>query len=300
MRELIFLETELKKMIWGEEQWVISANEKGDCRIKNEGWRGKTLSALWKEAPELFGNIKKEYFPLLVKVIKAREDLSIQVHPDDVYAEEHEEGSPGKNECWYILECEKDSYLIVGHNAVSRQELRQMIEEGRWMSLFRKVPIKKGDFIKIDAGTLHAIKGGITLLEIQENSDITYRVYDYGRKKDGKPRELHTQKALDVIKVPAGSTETSIYRAEAICKNQEEILGENAYYKVFRIYVSDSFQMEQRFPFLIVSVVEGSGRINNMHIKKGDHFIIPAGYGTSEFKGEMELICSTYPVLQKK
>lgn len=299
MKELIFLETELKKMIWGEEQWVISANEKGDCKVRNEQWKGKTLSELWEEKPALFGNLKKEYFPLLIKVIQAKEDLSIQVHPDDAYAEENEEGSPGKNECWYILDCEKDAFLIIGHNAESKQELQEMIENGRWESLFKKVPVQKGDFIKIDAGTLHAIKGGITLLEIQENSDLTYRVYDYGRLKNGKSRELHTEKALAVIKVPAESIEESVYRAGDIQKNQEELLGENEYYKVFRVCVSGNFEMEQTFPFMIVSVIQGAGMLNDRKIKKGEHFIVPFDYGNMYFSGDMELICSTYPIRSK-
>ena len=295
MKELIFLETIIKKKIWGEERWVVSANREGDCKIRNKMWEGKTLSQLWDEHPELFGRVKKEQFPLLVKVIQAKEDLSIQVHPDDEYAKRHEKETSGKNECWYILGCENKASLIVGHTASDKGELVERIQKNEWEKLLREVAVKKGDFVKIDAGTLHAIKGGITLLEVQQNAAITYRVYDYERRKNGKPRELHTKKAVDVMTVPAQKIEKCVYSSNSVHKNQMQRMGGNHSYEIFKVCISKKFEMIQKFPFLILSVVWGEGSINGIKIARGDHFIVPFAYGNMEFEGEMEVICSIYP-----
>ena len=177
-------------------------------------WRRnfKRLWIPWNEAvrivekhPEVFGKVDSDRFPLLIKIIDAKDDLSIQVHPDDDYAKVHENGSLGKTECWYILDCKKNATIVIGHNSRTKEELSRMIHEGKWSEFIREIPIKKGDFLQIDPGTVHAIKGGTLILETQQNSDITYRVYDYGRLSNGKPRELHIDKSIDVITVPAKS-----------------------------------------------------------------------------------------------
>ena len=194
--ELLFMEPVFKEAIWGGtklrdvfgyeipsdttgECWAVSAHKNGDCRIAGGMYDGRLLSSLWEEKPELFGNYPGDQFPLLVKIIDAKADLSIQVHPDDAYAKVHENGSLGKTECWFILDCKENATLVVGHNAKTKEELEQMIHEGRWKEFIREIPIKPGDFIQIDPGTVHAIKGGTLLLETQQSSDITYRVYDY-------------------------------------------------------------------------------------------------------------------------
>jgi len=112
----------------------------------------------WEKHPELFGNTGMDRFPLLVKIIDAKDDLSIQVHPDDAYAKVHENGSLGKTECWFILDCKENATLVAGHNAKTKEELERMIHEGRWKEFIREIPIKPGDFIQIDPGTVHAIK----------------------------------------------------------------------------------------------------------------------------------------------
>ena len=192
-RPILFLNPVFKQMIWGGskletefgyeipgdktgECWAVSAHPNGDCVVREGIYEGKTLSFLWQEHRELFGNIGLDRFPLLTKIIDAKDDLSIQVHPDDAYANVHENGSLGKTECWYVLDCPEGAALVVGHNASTREELKSMIEEGRWGELIREIPVKKGDFIQIDPGTVHAIKGGLMILETQPNSDITYRV----------------------------------------------------------------------------------------------------------------------------
>ena len=192
-KEILFLEPVFTHNIWGGtrlrsefgykvkgddvgECWGIAAHEKGDCTVESGTYQGKKLSQLWEEHPELFGNIGGEKFPLMVKIIDAKEDLSIQVHPDDAYARRNEKGSFGKTECWYVLDCKEDSALIVGHNAKTRDEMKSMVDEGRWDEFVRRVPVKKGSFVQIEPGCIHAITGGLLLFETEQNSDITYRV----------------------------------------------------------------------------------------------------------------------------
>ena len=237
------------------ECWAISAHKNGDCKIAGGRYDGKYLSQLWEEEPELFGNYPGDQFPLLIKIIDAKNDLSIQVHPDDAYAAEHENGSLGKTECWYVLDCEPDTKIVIGHNAKDKKELEEMIRQGRWSEFIRVVDVKKGDFFQINPGCLHAIKGGTVILETQQNSDITYRVYDYDRLSNGKPRQLHV-------------------------------------YSVDKYDVDGVFTIEFDKYFTDVSVVEGSGTVNGIPVEKGQHFIVPAGYGKCRFEGVMSLICS--------
>lgn len=310
MRPILFLNPVFKQMIWGGSQlgskfgydipgdktgecWAVSAHPNGDCVIREGIYEGKTLSQLWKEEPELFGNSDFDRFPLLIKIIDAKDDLSIQVHPDDAYAGEHENGSLGKTECWYILDCPEDASLVVGHNARSKEELEDMIHQGRWTELIRRVPVRKGDFIQIDPGTVHAIKGGMMILETQQNSDITYRVYDYDRLTDGKPRQLHIEQSIDVITVPAPSAKDSVKSALHLPKNVMNELISCDYYTVWKIEVTQPVTFEQTHPFLIMSVIEGEGLINGQMIKKGDHFILPSGFGKVDMQGEMQLIASS-------
>ncbi len=168
-----------------------------------------------------------------------------------------------------------------------------MIHNGRWADFLREVPVKKGDFIQIDPGTVHAIKGGIEILETQQNSDITYRVYDYGRLQNGKPRELHIEKSIDVITVPAKSAKESVINISTEIKNTMNPLISCNYYRVWKLDVDGSMEVSQDYPFLIMSVVEGDGLIDGQLVKKGDHFILPNGFGKAQLQGKMELIAST-------
>lgn len=309
-RPILFLNPVFKEMIWGGNQlaekfgyeipsdktgecWAVSAHPNGDCTVREGEYAGRKLSELFKEEPELFGNLPLDRFPLLIKIIDAKADLSIQVHPDDAYAKVHENGSLGKTECWYILDCPEDATLVVGHNAGSREELKEMIDQKRWSELIREVPVKKGDFIQINPGTVHAIKGGLMILETQQNSDITYRVYDYDRLSNGKPRELHVQQSIDVITVPAPSAEDSVSHAADLPANTMNELIACDYYKVYKLSVTEPVSFEQEHPFLIMSVIEGEGLVNGQMIRKGDHFILPSGFGKVELQGDMTLIASS-------
>ena len=306
MREILFLEPVFKSMIWGGDRlhkefgysipddhtgecWAISAHPNGDCRIKSGAYRGRTLSWLWNNHRELFGDLTGEVFPLLVKIIDAKQDLSIQVHPDDAYAREKEGGALGKTECWYILDCPEEGTLVIGHNAKDREELRQMIAENRWGELIRQKPIRKGDFLQIDPGTVHAIKAGTMLLETQQTSDVTYRLYDYDRLDQGKPRQLHIPQSIDVIRCPHADTPVygSVTEYED-CRVEELI--QCSYYTVSRLSLRGRQGFQQVHSFLNMSVISGEGALDGTPIRKGDHFILPAGYGPFHLEGNLELI----------
>lgn len=310
MKEIIFLNPVFKQMIWGGnnlkkvfnydidmenvgECWAIAAHENGDCVVSEGTYSGTKLSKLWEEHRELFGNINDTKFPLLVKIIDAKDDLSIQVHPNDEYANKNENGSKGKTECWYILDCEEDAKIVIGHNAKTKDELVNMINEGKWNEFLNIVPIKKGDMFQINPGTVHAIKGGTLILETQQNSDITYRVYDYDRLSNGKKRELHIQKSIDVITVPSKFEPIELDKVENY--NEIEKLVECDYYKVMKVNIKEEYTFEQKEPFLIVSVIDGNGEVDGHKIKKGDHFIIPFEYGKCTMKGNFTIITSTVP-----
>lgn len=309
-KEILFLEPHLKDVVWGGnklrdefgyaeagdstgECWGISAHPNGDCRIKNGIYKGMTLSTLYKEHRELFGGIQAEEFPLLVKIIDAKSDLSIQVHPDDAYVKEHESCPYGKTECWYVMDCPENASLVIGHHAKTREELADMIHEGRFEELIRQVPVKKGDFIQITPGTVHAIKGGFTILETQQSSDITYRVYDYGRLVDGKERPLHVKQSIDVITVPDKAADEAVSHTDALPINTMNLLISCEFYKVFKLTLTEKTEIEQNYPFLLASVLDGEGSVSGIPVKKGDHFLLPAAYGKAVMEGEMELILST-------
>lgn len=309
-KELLFLNPVCTHNIWGGtklreefgypeegedigECWGISAHPNGDGCIRNGVFAGKKLSEVWDAHPEVFGNLAYDRFPLLTKIIDAREDLSIQVHPDDAYAAEHENGSLGKTECWYVLDAPEGGTLVVGHNARTKEELAAMIQAGRWEELIREIPVKKGDFIQIDPGTVHAIKGGLLILETQQNSDITYRVYDYDRLQNGKPRELHVQKSMDVITVPAKAAEDCVKSALHLPENVLHELYACPYYHIFKADVNGRMTFLQKYPFLLLSVVEGDGSIDGQPVKKGDHMIVPCAYGEVHVEGRFSILAST-------
>ena len=270
------------------ECWAVSAHPDGEGSIAGGTFDGMKLSELWDTHPELFGNLPLDRFPLLTKIIDANGDLSIQVHPDDTYAAEHENGSLGKMECWYIIDCVPGATIVIGHNAKTREELRAMVEEGRWNELIREIPIKKGDFFQIDPGTVHAIKAGTVILESQQSSDITYRLYDYGRLQNGKPRPLHIEKSLDVIEVPFKER-----RAEpAEGASWLQLLYSCKYYKVWKGDLNGTETLTQDEPFMIGSVLSGEAALDGEIFRKGDHFIIPFGHPPIEVSGTAEFIFS--------
>ena len=306
-QELLFLEPIFKEKIWGGgrlkqefgypvpfektgECWAVSARQDGDCRVISKTYRDWTLSELWNRKRQLFGNLPGDQFPLLIKILDAREDLSIQVHPDDTYARLHENGQAGKSECWYILDCEPGASVILGHRAANRQELRKLVLEKRWEELVQKIPVHKGDFFQIDPGSIHSIGGGILILEIQQNSDLTYRVYDFDRLDDKAPRELQLEQSLEVMQAP--------YRPVPI--EAKTISGRNyrrtelyqcRHYSVGKLETFGHTRLETG-NFICLSVIGGNGWIDGVPLEKGDHLIIPNGYGSFILEGKLTIITS--------
>lgn len=309
MEEPIFLEPVFKNYIWGgdkiktylkkespyditAESWEISTNKDGQSVIKNGEMNGKTLSELFnkKEMRKNIFGIKTETlseFPLLIKFIDARDNLSIQVHPNDEYAKKIE-NSNGKTEMWYIVDCEKDAKIICGLNKkLTKEELAKIINENKIESYLNQIKVRKGDFIYIPAGTLHAIMKGCLICEIQQNSNITYRVYDWNRiGKDGKPRELHKEKAIDVIDLnKISEIFNTSYKNETLINSE--------FFKVEKI-VGDVNERSNIECFYAMNVVKGEGKLithnKEYKLKLGDSFIIPANLGEYKINGNIELL----------
>ncbi|MEK3992220.1 mannose-6-phosphate isomerase, class I [Robertmurraya sp. FSL R5-0851] len=313
MREPIFFKPIFQERIWGGEQltsfgydvpssktgecWAFAAHENGQSIVKNGEYKGKTLGDLWSSNRELFGGIEGDRFPLLTKILDANDDLSVQVHPNDEYAYAHENGELGKTECWYIIDCKPGAEIILGHNAQSKEDFIQMIEEGKWEELLRKVPVKPGDFFFVPSGTIHAIGKGIVILETQQNSDTTYRVYDYDRMDDnGNKRELHITKSIEVSTIPhqPAKVETEVSRTDDLTVTT---FVRDRYFTVQKWHLSGRAEQQQNKPFQLVSVMEGAGTLtvsngDQFNFTKGDHFLLPSNLGAFSLEGNCECMVS--------
>lgn len=312
MNEPIFFEPIFQERIWGGEKltsfgyhipskhtgecWAFAAHENGQSVVKVGPLEGKTLGELWVQHRELFGNIEGDRFPLLTKILDANDDLSVQVHPNDEYAAVNENGELGKTECWYIIDCEPGAEIIYGHHAKTKEELRNLIEVGKWNELLRREPVRRGDFFFVPSGTVHAIGKGILILETQQNSDTTYRVYDYDRKDDkGHTRELHIEKSIDVTTVPSISPSIQVENTSVGGLKITTFI-QDQYFTVYKWDLKGEATLEQNKPFQLVSVISGEGILQvgekSYSFKKGDHFLLPAGTGNFHIKGNSELIVS--------
>ncbi len=279
------------------ESWDIACHPNGIGIVANGYLKGRSF----KEIIEIFEEdllgkrVPPDRMPLLIKLISAREKLSLQVHPGDKYAMQYE-GEPGKTEAWYVLEAEPQGSLIVGTKDCTREQFIKALEEGKLEDYLNEFPVKQGDCFLINSGTLHAICGGVILVEIQQNSDVTYRVYDYGR-----PRELHLEKALQVIDFDL--------KAENLSKGLEQPLKNNCWYNICQ---SEYFSLEKACisgvlkensdlnRFSILTCVEGEGLIRGRGFRErialGDSYLIPAALGEYQLEGEATLLKS-YPKL---
>ncbi len=277
------------------EGWMLSCHKDGENTVLNGEYEGKTLTEIIKSNPESLGENgnKFEYFPILIKLIDAKNDLSVQVHPDNEYAM-RVENEYGKTECWYILDCDEDAELIYGFNrTISSDEFKERIADNTFLETVNKVKVKKGDLFFIEAGTLHAIGKGILLAEIQQNSNTTYRVYDYGRLgADGKPRELHVEKAIDVTNCTPPTRSTNP-EGELVSGNgyNSQLLTKCDLFNVEKVSVTDSYTSNaDEKSFVSVLVTDGKGKIDEIEINKGDSLFIPANYGEFTITGNAELI----------
>ena len=280
------------------ECWGISAHPAGESAIIGGKYDGRKLSELWEtERAELFGPYELKEFPLLVKILDANDELSVQVHPNDEQAQELEGEPYGKTECWYILDAEPGAEIILGHHAETKEELTSYIDNGQWDRLLRKMPVKRGDFIFVESGTIHAIGKGITILETQQSSDTTYRVFDYDRTDAaGHTRELHLDKAIAVTTVP-DLTEPVAVTAESRAGGEITRLISVPEFTVSHHHIDGSgYTLAAQDRFQLLTVTEGRGTITadgeTFELKKGDYYLIPRGTEDISASGRMEWITS--------
>lgn len=279
------------------ESWELSCHKDGQSIIANGEYKGRTLSDYLADNKNALGkNCEKfEYFPVLIKLIDARDNLSVQVHPDNDYAQ-RVEGEYGKTEMWYIVDCDENASLIYGFKEnISKEDFRRAIEENTLLDKVNTVPVKKGDVFFIKSGTLHAIGKGILIAEIQQNSNTTYRVYDYGRVgNDGKPRELHIEKALDVTDLnPAKPYQ--LRKPLELDGRTVQLLADCDYFTVSRQDVKTNTKIivnENSFCHILVIGGEASlsAEDGEILLKKGSSIFIPADSGEYIINGKCSMI----------
>lgn len=265
------------------ESWELSAHGDGLSTLSD----GRTLLEAFS-VKELGCDPKKfDRFPMLIKFIDAAQDLSVQVHPTDEYALKNEK-SLGKTELWYVVEADEGAGLYIGFRKdVSKSEFEKAIRENELCSLLNFFEVKAGDSYFIPAGTVHAIGKGCLICEIQQNSNVTYRVYDHGRVgKDGKPRELHIDKALDV-------SDLSTYRKPSF---EGCVIGECEYFSSYRIDVTEKRELElSKESFRVICCVSGEGKLASTPIHAGESFFVSACDDVLTLEGDMTLIVSLVP-----
>nr|MCZ0977759.1 mannose-6-phosphate isomerase, class I [Lentilactobacillus sp. SPB1-3] len=322
MNEPLFMVPVLHEKIWGGDQlkkqfgydipspktgeaWGISAHKNGLTTIANGEYAGVKLVDVWRKHPELFADMDTtKPFPLMVKILDAHADLSIQVHPNDAYAKKHEGPRElGKTECWYVLSATLGASIYYGHTATTKSELREMVQTGNWQKLLKRKVVKAGDFIYVPSGTIHALGAGVVVLEPQRSSDTTYRLYDFDRidQTTGKKRSLDWDKAMDVTTVPF--TEPVVEQETIEEKNfQQTQLIDSPDFIVNRLRIKADKTISKTQPkdsFTLASVVDGSGEIikdgHKSTLNKGDHFIIPSNFGDYEIEGSELEIVTTEP-----
>ena len=313
-----FLKAPIKDYIWGgtklrtlfgkesdyerlAESWELSCHPDGECTICGGEFDGMKLSDFINKHPEAVGTGFKsgDSFPVLVKLIDAEKDLSVQVHPDNDYARKHENDS-GKTEMWYVISAELGSELIYGFKEeLTKEEFRKAIEDNTLMDKVNRVPVKQGDVFFIEPGTLHAIGKDILIAEIQQSSNVTYRVYDYGRLgTDGKPRQLHIEKALDVTDTKPAPPKSPVYGLE-LDGVVTQLLADCEYFNVNRHRIIKELELfADKSSFVHVLMIGGSGgklTADNytLPLTMGSSVFVPAGTGAFAIKGNCDIIVTT-------
>ncbi len=282
------------------ESWELSVRRGENCTIRNGPLKGRTLMGYIGSDGSALGSNCKKYgcFPLLIKFIDAGDRLSIQVHPDNEYAKKHE-GTTGKTEMWYIMDTRPGARLVYGlKSGTTKKMFEDAIASGTVEDLMNYVEVKKGDVYFIPAGQVHAIGKGILIAEIQQNCNVTYRVYDYNRRQaDGSLRQLHTEKALDVI---VSRTERQIdeIRFSRPADTDGEVLGSCEYFTSVKHTVKTGSDIELnagRKSFMSLLFLEADCAYiiyggKKIRVRKGDSCFIPAGMGKFRIEGSCELI----------
>lgn len=283
------------------ETWELSCHVDGSSLIKEGEFAGRSLGEYieWEGRKILGKNCMQfQNFPVLIKFIDAKQNLSVQVHPTDEYALENE-GQYGKTEMWYIVECEENACLYYGFSKkISKEELRQRIQDETILEVLNCVPVRKGDVFFIEAGTVHAIGKGIVIAEIQQNSNVTYRVYDYGRVgADGKKRDLHIEKALAVVNRDL----------KPRSKSFDPHLGKCRYFSVDKLVLDGKMLKKAEGTvdadsFLHLLILDGEGCVKNgetVRFQKGDSILLTASTGEFEIAGTCEALLTTIPCESK-
>lgn len=295
LREQYGKESDLERLA---ESWELSCHKDGVSVIRDGEFAGMTLPEFLKEHPGALGRNCERFrdFPVLIKLIDARDNLSVQVHPDDEYAL-RVEGEYGKTEMWYIMDCEEGAELIYGfRDKISEEQFRKAIEENTLLDCVNSVPVRKGDVFFIRSGTLHAIGRGILIAEIQQNSNTTYRVYDYGRVgADGKPRELHVEKALEVTDLEPTTLKYGQPQKINMAGMWKTPLAECGYFAADKFDIFRSMTVGDPNTFCHILVLEGEadmiyGGEKIIHITKGSSVFVPAGTDTCDIKGKCSII----------
>ncbi|HLR18814.1 MAG TPA: type I phosphomannose isomerase catalytic subunit [Staphylococcus sp.] len=308
----LFLKPVLHEKIWGGnrlkdlgydlpndfigEAWGISAHPNGKSEILNGPYKGQTLDNVWDEHRELFGDFPSKEFPLMTKIVDAREALSIHVHPDDAYAFENENGQYGKSECWYIIDAEEGSEIIYGLNADTKNEAIDKINAKAYTGLFNKVKVKPGEFYFIPAGTIHSIGEGVLVYETMQSSDVTYRVYDFDRKHDsGDKRVLNQEKAKDVIEI-ANENINIATDTEIIENHKRTQLVSNDFFTIVKWQIKGTLNYMKPREFVLISVLKGEGQViidgEVYDLSHGQNFILTSDDLDTIFEGDYELIVS--------
>ena len=258
------------------ESWELAAHKDGTSGFDGESF---SLADLFENHRELIGtNAEKfERFPMIIKLIDAKNNLSVQVHPSDEYALKNE-NSYGKTEMWYVVEAEEGAGLYVGFNRdVTETEFRALIAENRLQEVLNFIPVKPGEWFFIEAGTVHAIGKGVVIAEVQQNSNLTYRLYDYGRVgADGKPRELHVEKGVKVSKLTAYTPDKRTSCEYFSCKS-------------IALSGSRAFTADKT-SFVALVLMDGSLSVAGKTYQKGDTVFVPAGYGDFTLEGEAKFV----------
>lgn len=292
LRELYGKESGLERTA---ESWELSFHPDGESVVRDGKYAGLKLSQVAEKEDRAALLGKKcdrfEFFPVLIKFIDAKNDLSVQVHPSDEYALKNE-GQYGKTEMWYVIDADEGARLVYGLNKdLSPEELAQSAVSGEIMEHLNFVPVKKGDVFLITSGTIHAIGKGLLIAEIQQNSNLTYRLYDYGRLgADGKPRQLHIDKAAAVSELKKAASYGK--KAEAFMKNgiQTRTLCSCSYFTVEELYLDGEGDVKEADTFVSVTVIEGAGKIGDLDLKAGDTAFIPANAEKAMISGKMTLL----------
>lgn len=287
------------------ETWECSTHPDGPSTAASGEFEGQSLSDVLLAHPEFLGTHPKTKgeLPILIKFIDAKKDLSVQVHPTDAYAAEHENGQLGKTEMWYVLDAAKDTSLVYGLKTdVEKERLRAAIEKGTVEKYLQKVPVQKNDLFYIEAGTIHAIGAGALIAEIQESSNLTYRIYDYDRvDRNGKKRELHIEKALEAASLAASREPRQPLRVLKYRRGcASELLCRCKYFEVYRMIVNTERCRElvvyeaDSTSFRVLLCTEGCGAIQfedeMLRFFKGDCIFVPADSVKLQIHGQAQFL----------